>query len=145
MSQGKIKKRLIDCIILHCSDTPKGMDIGVKEIDRWHKERGWKSCGYHYVIRLDGTIEKGRDEEEIGAHCISHNQYSIGICYVGGRDGDEYKDTRTQQQKEALNKLIEDIRYRRGNIPVYGHYIFSKGKKCPCITQEEIDKEFNYK
>ncbi len=47
---------------VHCAATPAGMDIGVKEIDRWHRQRGFLKVGYDYVIRIDGTIELGRDE-----------------------------------------------------------------------------------
>lgn len=82
-----------DAIIIHCSATREGQDIGVKEIDSTHKQRGFNKIGYHYVIRLDGSVEKGREETAIGAHCNtkgfsrqSYNRHSIGICYVGGLD-----------------------------------------------------------
>jgi len=52
--------RFVDTLIIHCAATPPSMDIGAKEIDRWHKEQGWSEIGYHFVIRRDGTIEKGR-------------------------------------------------------------------------------------
>lgn len=72
--------RTISEIIIHCSATVEGKDFFVKDIDRWHKQRGFKMVGYHFVIRLDGTIEQGRPLEMIGAHCTGHNAHSIGIC-----------------------------------------------------------------
>ena len=78
--------RRIDEIIIHCTATKEGVDVDAKTIDKWHKQRGWKGIGYHYVIKLDGTVEKGRKDEEIGAHCTNHNAHSIGIVYVGGLD-----------------------------------------------------------
>mgnify|MGYP000758569587 FL=1 len=50
-----------DTIIIHCSATRAGQDFTATDIDRWHRQRGFRSIGYHFVIRLDGTIEPGRD------------------------------------------------------------------------------------
>ena len=99
--------RKIDEIIIHCTDTPKGMDVGVAEIDDWHRQKGWQGCGYHFVVRLDGSVEVGRDLNRAGAHCKDHNPFSIGIAYVGGRNADgETDDTRTPAQKVALRALL---------------------------------------
>lgn len=77
--------RKIDKIVIHCAYTPPSMDIGLAEIDRWHKDRGWWGIGYHFVIRRDGKLEKGRPLEMVGAHARGHNRTSIGICLVGGK------------------------------------------------------------
>lgn len=61
--------RNIKEIIVHCSATPEGRDYTVADIDRWHKQRGWKGIGYHYVVYRDGSVHKGRDVSGIGAHC----------------------------------------------------------------------------
>lgn len=100
--------RKIKEIILHCAATPEGKEFYASDIDRWHKERGFLKIGYHYVIDLDGTIEKGRPEPEVGAHCTNHNKYSIGICTIGGMDksNKKAKDTRTLPQKQALYVLV---------------------------------------
>ena len=90
------------------------------QIDTWHRQRGFHlGIGYHYVIRRDGSIEKGRPEWMIGAHCVNHNAHSIGICYEGGLDirGDP-ADTRTEAQKTAMR-----------------HH-----KACPCI--ENVAREY---
>ena len=93
--------RKINEIIVHCAATPEGKNFKAADIDRWHRERKMKCIGYHYVVDLDGTVEPGRPESEIGAHCLGHNQYSIGVCYVGGLAayGKTPKDTRTPTQK----------------------------------------------
>lgn len=92
--------RKINQIIVHCSATPEGKNFNANDIDRWHKERGFDCIGYHYVIDLDGTIEKGRPIEKVGAHVKGHNSNSIGVCYIGGlaSDGKTPKDTRTVEQ-----------------------------------------------
>ena len=75
-------------IIIHCTATTRGRDVTAADVDRWHRARGFRSIGYHYLIRLDGTIEPGRSENEIGAHTLGQNATSIGVCYVGGLDSD---------------------------------------------------------
>ena len=65
--------RNIDSIIVHCSATKAGQDFTATDIDRWHRERGFNGIGYHYVIRLDGKLEKGRDVTLAGAHCKGWN------------------------------------------------------------------------
>lgn len=80
------RRKSTTMIIIHCSATREGQDIKAKTIKQWHKARGFSDIGYHYIIDLDGTIEKGRDESLVGAHCIGKNAISIGICYVGGCD-----------------------------------------------------------
>ena len=77
--------RKIRKIIIHCSATKEGHDIDAAEIKKWHVEgNGWSDIGYHYVIKLDGTVEEGRPLERSGAHTLNHNFDSIGICYIGG-------------------------------------------------------------
>lgn len=124
--------RKINEIIVHCAATPEGKNFKAADIDRWHRERKMKCIGYHYVVDLDGTLEPGRPESEIGAHCLGHNQYSIGVCYVGGlaADGKTPKDTRTAAQKEALLALLNKLRAKYPNASIHGHRDFA-AKACP--------------
>lgn len=124
--------RKINEIIVHCAATPEGKNFKAADIDRWHRERKMKCIGYHYVVDLDGTVEPGRPESEIGAHCLGHNQYSIGVCYVGGlaADGKTPKDTRTAAQKEALLALLKKFRAKYPNASIHGHRDFA-AKACP--------------
>jgi N-acetylmuramoyl-L-alanine amidase len=127
--------RQINRIIIHCTATPEGRDHTAKEIDRWHKAQGWSGIGYHYVIRLDGTVENGRPVEKVGAHVKGHNADSIGVVYVGGCDKNmKPKDTRTPAQKAALVKLVADIQKRYPDATVHGHNEFDKGKACPSFN-----------
>lgn len=124
--------RKINEIIVHCAATPEGKNFKAADIDRWHRERKMKCIGYHYVVDLDGTVEPGRPESEIGAHCLGHNQYSIGVCYVGGlaADGKTPKDTRTAAQKEALLAMLNKLRAKYPNASIHGHRDFA-AKACP--------------
>lgn len=130
--------RTIEKIIIHCTATPEGRDVSIAEIDQWHKQRGFRKIGYHFVIALDGTISTGRALSEIGAHCKGHNSTSIGISYVGGVDAkNKPKDTRTQAQKLTLLKLVNGLREQFPSATVYGHYEFSS-KACPCFDVNEL-------
>ena len=101
--------REITKVIVHCAATPEGRDVKTEEIKRWHtEERGWSDIGYHWVVELDGSINEGRSEDINGAHCRGHNSDSVGICYVGGSDSEgNPKDTRTEEQRDALVTLIK--------------------------------------
>ena len=92
--------RKISEIIVHCAATPEGKAFTVADIDAWHRKRGFRCIGYHFVIYLDGSVHEGRAIEEVGAHCLGHNANSIGICYIGGcaTNGKTPKDTRTEAQ-----------------------------------------------
>ena len=80
--------RRIDKIIVHCTATPEGRDVSVKEIDLWHRQRGFKGVGYHYVIGRDGTVDVGRPISEIGAHCSGYNSHSVGGWSSEGHSDD---------------------------------------------------------
>ena len=71
--------RTITLIIVHCSANRAGSALRMADIDSYHRSLGWIGCGYHYVIPTDGTIEPGRPDEMVGAHCKNHNRHSIGV------------------------------------------------------------------
>lgn len=135
-------KRTINEIIVHCSATPEGEDFTVADITRWHKKRGFTTIGYHYVIYRDGSLHKGRDINVSGAHCTGHNSRSIGVCYIGGcgQDGLSPKDTRTPQQKEALLKLLRELRKLYPKARIRGHRDFAN-KACPSF---DATKEYRF-
>jgi N-acetylmuramoyl-L-alanine amidase len=131
--------RKINKIILHCSATRAGQHFTVEDITRWHKEIGFRTIGYHYVIYLDGSVHRGRDISEIGAHVTGQNTGSIGICYIGGLDtAGKASDTRTSEQKEALQRLAAELKEQFPTATIHGHYEFAN-KACPCF---DVKKEF---
>ena len=142
--------RTITLIIIHCSAVRPDQTSSADDIEKWHKDRGFKCIGYHYVIRRDGSIEKGRPEWQIGAHCHvkgqNHNKYSIGVCYEGGLDiRGQPADTRTAEQKQTMRRLLEELHERYPRAMIVGHRDLiatprsdlqvrkSSGKDCPCF------------
>ena len=66
--------RKITLIIVHCSAVRPDQQSSAAQIDTWHRQRGWKfGIGYHYVVRRNGSIEPGRPEWMVGAHCVGHH------------------------------------------------------------------------
>lgn len=129
--------RTIKEIIVHCTATQAGRNFKIEDIDRWHRERGFNSIGYHYVIYLDGTVHTGRPVEKIGAHCLGHNKHSVSVCYVGGLDASGAPaDTRTDAQKTSLRAFIKDLKRRFPSATVHGHREFA-AKACPCFDAKK--------
>lgn len=124
--------RKITNIIVHCSATPEAKPFTVADIDRWHRQRGFASIGYHYVVYLDGSIHAGRPLSQVGAHCQGHNVNSIGVCYIGGMTADNKhpKDTRTPEQKLALIELLKHLKQQFPKAVIHGHCDFA-AKACP--------------
>jgi N-acetyl-anhydromuramyl-L-alanine amidase AmpD len=121
----------INKIVIHCADTPAEMDIGADTIRKWHvEERGWKDIGYHYVIRRDGTVEKGRADNVPGAHVAGHNTGSLGICLVGGK----LRVNFTHQQWAALEKLVRGLLFTHKEAEIFGHNDLDKSKPCPMFN-----------
>ena len=159
--------RTITLIIIHCSAVRPDQQSSAAQIDSWHRQRGFKfGIGYHYVIRRDGSIEPGRPEWMVGAHCVNHNAHSVGVCYEGGLDIRGHPtDTRTEAQKQSMRKLLEELHERYPRAVIVGHHDLNphkaaikreqnqtcldfaereqarpKVKDCPCITN--VAKEY---
>ena len=130
--------RNVNEIIVHCSATREGQQVTVDTIRDWHLAKGWNDIGYHFYIDLDGTINKGRDIDKMGAHCKGHNRNSIGICYCGGveADGKTPKDTRTQEQKDSLLNVLKTLKAMYPEAVIYSHNEFA-AKACPSFDATE--------
>ena len=101
-------------IILHHAEASRA---SVEDVNSWHIERGWAGIGYHYYVRKDGTIWRGRPEWAVGAHAVGHNDKSIGICCEGAY----MTETMPAAQLSALKGLICDIMSRYGTLELLRH------------------------
>lgn len=115
--------REINEIIVHSTATPSGMRVTARDIDKWHRQRGYDGIGYHFVILHNGEIQAGRAVASIGAHCKGHNEQTIGVAYVGGLNSfKQSADTRTQAQKTSLVALIKSLIFQYPTIcKISGH------------------------
>lgn len=124
------KRVRTDRIVIHCSATKPGQDIGVADIREWHLAKGWADVGYHFVIRRNGRIEPGRDLQEVGAHVAGHNSTTVAVCMVGGLDayGNEQQhdpNMFTEAQWVTARKAVNFLRELYPEAKVCGHRDFS--------------------
>lgn len=131
-------KRPINQLIIHCAATKSDMDIGVKEIRKWHVEgNGWNDIGYHDVIRRSGNIERGRPYDIVGAHCAGQNTGSIGVCLVGGIDDSGKPEANfTPQQWKALKQYVRGFRAEYPKATIHGHNEYAS-KACPSFDVQK--------
>jgi hypothetical protein len=106
----------------------EGTNWTIETIHNMHKnENGWAGIGYHYYIRLDGTVYKGRPDNAIGSHCLGCNNNTLGISFEGNYDS---RTTMPTAQFNAWCELKSYLAGLYGNVPVYGHK--EKGSsECP--------------
>jgi len=130
-------------IIIHCAATRPSQDVDAREIDRWHRQKGWLKIGYHFVIKRDGSIEIGRDSNDVGAHARGHNSYSVGICLIGGlNEGGEVEADFTPAQWEMLRILVDGLQAKYPEAKVIGHNDISD-KACPSFDVGEWNARGN--
>ena len=123
-------------IVLHCSATRCDRSYTVAQLTRDHIARGFRTVGYHFYVRRDGTTTQHRELLEVGAHARPYNRCSIGVCYEGGLDADgKPADTRTPEQKERLRTLVEKLKGLFPKAVVLGHRDLRGAvpKACPCF------------
>ena len=135
MTPGLSPRKVTDFIAIHCSASVPDIKTNAATLDRWHRNRGFFMIGYHFVIKTDGTIEKGRDEDSIGAHVEGYNARSIGVCLVGGVDKDgKSVNNFSQEQMLSLLMLLKDLKKKYPLAVIQGHRDFPKvAKDCPCF------------
>jgi N-acetylmuramoyl-L-alanine amidase len=146
--------REIKSVVLHCTATPKDRVLTVKEIRNWHvKGNGWDDIGYHFIIHQDGTVERARHIDKVGAHTWGNNYGSIGVAYCGGvekkvkksMDKDKpksktilkSKDTMTKEQEVAFRDLVKFLEICFGELKVRGHNDYNQAKDCPAFNMRE--------
>lgn len=111
---GALTKRTVtDRIILHHA----AGNGSVESVHNYHKSLGWSGIGYHYYVRKDGSIYRGRPEEMVGGHTSGYNYCSIGVCAEGNFETDVMSDA----QREAIRALVLDIRTRYPDTQTIRH------------------------
>lgn len=125
--------KLINKIIIHCSDSDRPEHDDIEVIRAWHKSRGFLDVGYHFFIKSDGTIQEGRPINWIGAHCVTENLYAIGICLAGSKNFTE------TEFKSCYNLcLIMMDRFKIKKNMVFPHNHFNAYKTCPNFELDKI-------
>lgn len=131
--------RTIKEIIIHCTATQQ--NATPKAIKNYHvNDCKYSDIGYHFIISEDGMIWRGRSIYSTGAHCIGHNQESIGIAYIGGlRQNGLPSNTITKEQRISLFRLVNALtvifNLKEKDIRMHNEFA---NKECPCFTKGEF-------
>ena len=129
----------IHTIVIHYSATYPDQDYPWAQLVADHIQRGFRTGGYHWYIRRDGTLIEGRPEYEMGAHVRGHNSGTLGICFEGGLERETGPTVGhwnpTPEQEACLVRLIRDIQGRwPGARRVVGHKDLAK-TECPGLPK----------
>lgn len=78
--------REITEVVVHWTESHTDKNIGSEEINKYHLELDLNGIGYHYVIRRDGSLQRGRPVNIEGQHAPTNNHdlRSIAVVFVGG-------------------------------------------------------------
>lgn len=110
------RSKVLEYIVIH--HTASTAKETVEQIHNFHiNNNGWAGIGYHFYIRKDGTIYRGRPEKYVGAHCENYNSVSLGICCEGNFEIEQP----TEKQLQSLSELIHNLKQKYGNVQVIGH------------------------
>lgn len=110
LSKRKSTKR----IILHHAEAVK---CTADDIHKWHLNNGWAGIGYHFFVRKDGSIYRGRPEDTLGSHAKGANSDSIGIC----AEGSYMSETMPEAQKQAIKELVAHLKSKYGITKIQRH------------------------
>ena len=112
---GNLTKRTkTEMIVLHHA---AAKSCTPQEVHQWHLNNGWCGIGYHYFIKKDGQIFRGRPENAVGSHAKGYNSKSIGVCF----EGDYTEQTMPQAQLEAGKELVAYLKDKYKITNVKGH------------------------
>ncbi len=90
-----------------------------KQIHEWHKSNGWSGIGYHFFVRKNGEIYRGRPLWALGAHVQGMNNCSIGICAEG--DYHNRDKVMPEAQKQAIKELVTYLKGIYPEAKIVGH------------------------
>lgn len=149
--------REISEVVIHASETVNNKNIGAIEINNIHKELGHDGIAFHYVIRRDGRLQRGRPVDKVGEHAPvnGHNVYSIGIVMVGGLLAsagsinpleNKSSGSFTQPQFDTLEKFLASFYRKYPGGQVFGHSDVDEIEEDPYFDVEDyIESIFNKK
>lgn len=116
--------RQIKYIVFHCTGAPSTQKVSVI-LDYWKRVKGWTKVGYHHLIEANGKVNDLAPISETTNGVAGYNANAIHICYIGG---DNWKDTRTPEQKAAMEALVKKYHKLYPQAKICGHRDFSPDK-----------------
>lgn len=100
----------------------RDMDMTVAEIHDLHVNRNkWSGIGYHFLIHKDGYIERGRPENAQGAHALSNNEFTVGICVIGNYDIGVPTKEQIISAEQLMAALCDKYKFEPSDTTIFGH------------------------
>lgn len=109
------KRSETNLIVLHHA---AAVTCTAAQVDTWHKNNGWSGIGYHFFIRKNGDIYRGRPLWAIGAHAQGSNGKSVGVCVEGDYSTE---NTMPSAQKLSLKEVLAYLKEIYPNAEIKGH------------------------
>lgn len=116
------KRRSTDTIVLHHSAGTGS----VEDVHRIHRGQGWPGIGYHFYVRRNGEVYRGRPEEQIGTHTAHYNASTIGVCFEGNFEQEKMPDAQYNAGVELVRYLLD----KYGALKIKRHRDFN-ATACP--------------
>jgi N-acetylmuramoyl-L-alanine amidase len=125
--------RNVDKLVFHCTATTQKATISAI-VNYWKNTLGWRSPGYHIIIRPDGTWNQLLDFNKISNGVAGMNSRIINISYIGGVDRNgKPLDNRRKKQKDAFEAIYRTFKRKMPRMTFHGHNEFSS-KACPSFN-----------
>ena len=119
-----------DMIVIHHTGGTD-IDASAEQIDGWHKNQDWVGIGYHFVIRKDGTIERGRPEWAVGSHAYGENWHTLGIHLSGAMDKVQPTDAQIESCAHLVAYLCDEYEIPIDREHIVGHREVNDDTSCP--------------
>lgn len=100
-ANGLQKRKSTKYIVLH----HRGGNGDVQSIHNGHVSNGWSGIGYHFYVRKDGSVYRGRPIDTVGAHCTNYNSYSVGVCFEGNFETECMSNLQIKSGQEIISHL----------------------------------------
>ena len=146
----------IDSVVIHATDTFSNKNIGAEEIDAIQKkldptgyaqENRRVKIGYHYVIRRDGRLQRGRDiskPSETSLDNRGRDDSCLSIVMVGGINSpateQQFQRSSASFTREQYNTLEHFLKSFYNHVPggdVYGHNDLNTDEEDPYFDVQE--------
>jgi len=142
--QLEIRKttREVSEIVVHATESYTNANIGSEEIHIRHIEAGHDGIQYHYVIRRDGTLQRGipTDTPSTASAILGHDKNCIDVVLVGGVNVPSEADypllnlsasSFTQAQMKTLEAICESFYLKVSGGQVMGHNAIDRNSQDP--------------
>jgi N-acetylmuramoyl-L-alanine amidase len=135
INNSKITRK-VSRLVFHCTATPQTATVsGISKY--WKDTLGWKSPGYHIIVKPDGSWTQLSDFNNITNGVAGINSTSLHISYIGGVDSKgKAIDNRTEKQKEIFEAVYRLFKEKMPKLTFHAHYEFTN-KACPSFNVKD--------